>query len=163
MNAGDNNLSAVKDLYQNLLTAWNNNQAVEFSVLFSEDAGLTGFDGSQMRGREDIRDQLSKIFKNHQVASYVSIVKEVRVLAQDIILLQAIVGMVPPGKSEINDKTNAFQTLIAQKINDKLLIVHFQNTPASFHERPDLKKQMTQALQQEFDKKEKDKTRDNYL
>jgi hypothetical protein len=63
--------------------------------------------------------------------------------------------MIPPGKSEINSKVNAIQTLIVQKVEEQFRIVLFQNTPAVFHERPELSKELTDELQAVFDRQQK--------
>jgi pyrrolidone-carboxylate peptidase len=60
--------------------------------------------------------------------------------------LRAIVGMVPPGKKEINPATNAVQTLIATNQKQIWKISLFQNTPAQFDGRPELVEQMTKEL-----------------
>jgi uncharacterized protein (TIGR02246 family) len=141
----------VRDLYKDLLNAWNNNSASRFAELFAPDGNTIGFDGSQMNGQKQIEEELNKIFSNHKVSTYVNIVKEVRSLSPSVYLLRAVAGMIPPGKSEINPKVNAIQTLVAEKLSGYFLIVLFQNTPAAFHERPDLAKQLTDELQKVLD------------
>ncbi|MDB5200153.1 MAG: SgcJ/EcaC family oxidoreductase [Chitinophagaceae bacterium] len=141
----------VRNIYKDLLNAWNNNSASSFAKLFASDGNTIGFDGSQMNGQKQIEEELSKIFANHKVSTYVSIVKEVRRLSSSVYLLRAVAGMIPPEKSEINPKVNAIQTLIAEKLSDHFQIALFQNTPAAFHERPDLAKQLTDELQEVFD------------
>jgi uncharacterized protein (TIGR02246 family) len=63
-------------------------------------------------------------------------------------LLRAIVGMVPPGKNELDPGKNAIQSLIACKQNDRWKITLFQNTPAQFHGRPELSDAMIKELSQ---------------
>ena len=142
----------VKSLYTNLLNSWNGNSATGFAKLFAANGNTIGFDGSQMNGQKEIEDELNKIFANHKVASYISIVREVRPLSPSVYLLRAVAGMVPTGKSAINPKVNAIQTLIAEKVSGQFKIAIFQNTPAAFHERPDLTRQLTDELQHAFDK-----------
>jgi hypothetical protein len=62
-------------------------------------------------------------------------------------LLRSVAGMIPPGKAEINPDVNAIQTLAAVMDKDQFRIALFQNTPAAFHQRPDLREQMTKELQ----------------
>jgi hypothetical protein len=56
--------------------------------------------------------------------------------------------MVPPGQSDINPAVNAIQTLIAAKHNNQWRIAVFQNTPATFHGRPELSENLTEELRQ---------------
>ena len=58
-------------------------------------------------------------------------------LAPGVTLLRAVVGMIPPGKTEINPKTNAIQSLVVVTQDGQPGIALLQNTPAAFHERPE--------------------------
>ena len=140
----------VRLIYKKLLESWNNNNANEYAGLFTDEANLIGFDGSQMNGRDEIYKQISEIFATHKVASYISIVREVRPLCPTVFVLTAVAGMVPPNGTEINPAVNAIQTLIAVKQKEEFKIAVFQNTPAAFHGRPELSKQLTGELQKTF-------------
>jgi uncharacterized protein (TIGR02246 family) len=124
--------------------------AGQFAALFVENGQVIGFDGSQMDGKTDIEKQVSAIFSDHTVASYIGIVKEIRFLSPDIALLRAVAGMVPPGKNDINPRTNAIQTMIAQKQEDQFMVVLYQNTPAAFHGRPEASEDLTSELRSEL-------------
>lgn len=138
----------VSALYHDLLSSWNRMAARDYAALFHEDGNVIGFDGSSMQGAAEIEKTLSGIFADHQVATYVSKIREIRFLAPDVALLRAVVGMIPPGKSDINAATNAHQTLIATRHDNLWRITLFQNTPAQFHGRPDLTEALTQELRQ---------------
>jgi uncharacterized protein (TIGR02246 family) len=137
---------AVSTLYQDLLRHWNERQAEQYAALFTENANLVGFDGSQVDGRTAIADHLGGIFRDHQTARYVSKVREVRLLAPDVALLRAVAGLIPPGKTDINPATNAVQSLVAVKQDGAWRIALFQNTPAQFHGRPDDAAALTEEL-----------------
>jgi uncharacterized protein (TIGR02246 family) len=109
---------------------------------------MIGFDGSAERGRGDIFAHLQPIFEHHPTASYVTKVREVRLLGTETGLLRAIVGMVPVGASDIKPEVNAHQTVVAVKQDGAWRIALFQNTPAQFHGRPELVEQMTNELRQ---------------
>jgi uncharacterized protein (TIGR02246 family) len=138
----------VRTLYQALLEGWNQRHAEAFAAAFAEDGEVIGFDGSQMSGRGEIASTLRQIFADHVTAPYVSKVRSVRLLSPDVALLRAIVGMVPPGQSDLNPALNAHQTLIATKRDGTWHIALFQTTPAQFHGRPELVQHMTQELRQ---------------
>ncbi len=140
--------SEVRALYRQLLDSWNSRNADNFAALFTEDGYSIGFDGSQLIGQGEIASTLQQIFADHPTAPYVSKVREVRLLNPDVAILRAVVGMVPPGQTNIAPALNAIQTLVAQKRDGTWRIVHFQNTPAQFHGRPELVQQMTEELQQ---------------
>jgi uncharacterized protein (TIGR02246 family) len=146
-----NDENEIRLLYQRLIVSWNRHNATDFASLFCEDGNTIGFDGSQMNGPKQIKDELAGIFSNHKVASYVGIVQEVRTLAENIFLLRAVAGMVPPGKTAIMPERNAIQSLIVTKNQDEYCIALYQNTPAAFDGRPALSKQLTEELQVVFD------------
>jgi uncharacterized protein (TIGR02246 family) len=141
----------VRMLYLRLLESWNENDADAFADLFTADGNVTGFDGSQMNGQPEIRKELSRIFADHKVSTYVGIVREVRRLNENVFILRAVGGMLPPGKEEINPKVNAIQNMVAVKDGEGFCIVLYQNTPATFHERPELSKELTEELQRVAD------------
>jgi uncharacterized protein (TIGR02246 family) len=142
--------SLVRELYQSLIESWNKNNAAGFADLFAVNGNAIGFDGSQMNGRAEIHSQLNSIFVNHKVASYVTIIREIRFLSPGIAVLRAVAGMVPPGSSDIMPDRNAIQTLIVEKQQGAYRISLFQNTPAAFHGRDELRDQLSKELREKL-------------
>lgn len=138
--------AAVRDLYGRLLDAWNRRDADAFASLFAPDGLLVGFDGSQVAG-SDVRTHLAPIFADHPTASYVAKVAGIRPLGEAAALLSARVGMVPPGRAELNPAVNAVQALVAALDDGAWKIVLYQNTPAAYHGRPDLAEEHTAAVE----------------
>jgi len=136
----------IEKLHGELLTYWNKQDPQGMASLFTDKGIAIGFDGSEMNGQNQIETEIRQVFTNHKTASYVWKVKEVKFLNSKVALLRAIVGMVPPGKNDINPATNAIQSLIALKQNNNWKISLFQNTPAQFHGRPELVEAMTKEL-----------------
>ena|SRR5436190_9898850 len=133
-------------LYRQLLDAWNNRDALAFAALFSEDGSVVGFDGSLMNGRAEITSALHGIFGSHQTARYIAKVRDIRRLADNVLLLRSVVGMVPPGKADLNPAVNAIQSLVASGRAADMRIALLHNTPAAFHGRPELVEQLTREL-----------------
>ena len=136
----------TRELYRQLLEAWDKRNARDFALLFASDGNIVGFDGTQVFGQTDIGAHLSEIFSHHQTARYVSIVREIRALTDDATILSAVAGMIPPDKDDINPDVNAVQTLIAVKKAGAWKVALFQNTPAALHGRPDAAKKLTEEL-----------------
>lgn len=140
----------VRSLYHRLISAWNGRDAGAYAELFTYDGSVVGFDGSPVDGREAIRDHLSGIFADHVTATYVTIVREVRLLSADVALLRGVVGMIPPGKTDLNPAANAVQTLVAVRQTERegggWRVTMFHNTPAAFHGRPEASEALTQEL-----------------
>jgi uncharacterized protein (TIGR02246 family) len=140
--------TAIAALYQQLLDAWNRRNAGDYAALFDEDANVVGFDGSLMNGPAEIETTIGRIFADHPTAAYVGKVRDVRFLSTEIAILRAVVGMVPPGQSDLNPAVNAIQTLVTVKRDGRWRITLFQNTPAQFHGRPELSQALTDELRQ---------------
>jgi len=138
----------IIDLYRQLLQAWNNQDAHGFAVSFTDDANVVGYDGSLMNGVAEIEMTLSGIFTNHKTAAYIAKVREIRFLSPQVAVLRAVVGMIPPGKTELNPERNAIQSLVANYNDNQWRIALFQNTPARFDGRPELSEALTQELRQ---------------
>lgn len=141
---------AVRALYAQMLTGWNQRSGDTFAAPFAEDGEVVGFDGSQVAGQAEIASVQQRIFADHPTAAYVWKVKDVGLLAPDVAILRAIAGMVRPGQSDIEPQLNSIQTVVAAKRGGQWRIVHFQNTPAQFHGRPELVRQMTAELQEQL-------------
>lgn len=137
---------ATRELYTRLIEAWDKRNARDFALLFASDGGLVGFDGSQVNGQLEVGAHLTEIFSHHQTPGYVSIVREVRVLASDVTLLRANTGLVPSGKDDIDPALNAVQSMVAVQKGGAWKVALFQNTPAAFHDRPDMAKKLTEEL-----------------
>jgi len=142
----------IESLYHSLIDGWNAGDAAAMTRDFADDAHMIGFDGSEITGRDHAREYLAKIFADHKVASFVTLVRDVHEIAPDVVLLHAHAGMLPPGQSKINPATNAVQTLVAVKHGGAWQIALFQNTPAAWHGREDDVKALTAELQAEADK-----------
>jgi uncharacterized protein (TIGR02246 family) len=137
---------ATRDLYARFLETWDKRNARDFALLFASDGSLVGFDGSQVNGQLDVGAHLTEVFTHHQTPRYVSIVREVRLLANDVTLLRANTGLIPAGEEDIDPALNAVQSMIAVQKGGSWKIALFQNTPAAYHQRPDLAKQLTEEL-----------------
>ena len=79
-----NSKEQIRMLYQTLLNTWNENNASSFAKLFTKEGSAIGFDGSQMNGQGQIEKELTQIFSEHKVASYVSVIREVRDLSSSV-------------------------------------------------------------------------------
>jgi uncharacterized protein (TIGR02246 family) len=138
--------AAVRALYHELLASWNQRSAAGMAALFAEAGNLVGFDGSQLDGRAAIAAHLRQIFADHTPPPFVAQVREVRFLTPEVALLRGVAGMVPPGQHDLNTDLNAIQTVIATHRDGHWQIELFQNTPAAFHGRPELRQALTDEL-----------------
>jgi uncharacterized protein (TIGR02246 family) len=132
--------------YEQLLQAWNDQNAAAFGAVFTEDGSAVGFDGSTMNGRQEIVATIRGIFEHHRTATYVAKIRDVRELGDDVVLVRAVVGMTPPGSTELNPAANAIQSLVMKGQGANMRVALLHNTPAAFHGRPELVEQLTHEL-----------------
>jgi uncharacterized protein (TIGR02246 family) len=133
----------VAALYEELIAGWNAQDADRYAAPFADDGVVIGFDGSEMEGRGAIADEMRRIFADHETADYVAKVRCVSALGSDAAVLRAVVGMIPPGGSEVLGERHAHQTVVA--VGDRIVL--FQNTPAQYHGRPEVVERLTSELQ----------------
>lgn len=138
-------------LYEALLTCWNRRNGRDFAALFAEDGRAIGYDGSEHAGRATIEADLARIFGEHATPAYVGLVRGVRFVGTDVALLDAVAGMVPEGRKDIDPALNAVQTLAAVKLGGAWRIALFQNTPAAYHGRPQAAERLTEDLREVLD------------
>ncbi|WP_164669258.1 SgcJ/EcaC family oxidoreductase [Virgibacillus doumboii] len=141
-----NDINDIKKLYEKLIDGWNNRNADQMAQLFTESGEQIGFDGSLLTGPDKIIKELSAIFDSHPTPPFISVVQEAHFIGEDSAILRAIVGMVPPDKTELDPDLNAYQTLVAVNRDGEWKVELFQNTPAQYHGRPEMVEEITQEL-----------------
>jgi uncharacterized protein (TIGR02246 family) len=139
----DHELSA---LYESVLDGWNARDADAFAAGFADDGVVVGFDGSQHIGRVQIAEQIGLIFTDHPTGTYVGMVRDVRAIGDHAAILRAVAGIVPAGQSDLNPQLNSVQSMTAERRDGRWRIVHYQNTPAAYHGRPELVEALTDEL-----------------
>jgi uncharacterized protein (TIGR02246 family) len=139
-------MAELSDLLYALLDAWNRRDAAAYAALFTTDGYVVGFDGSEMRGRDEIERSLGAIFADHETGRYVAAVRAEQTVSDDVAVLHAVAGLVPAGQDDLNPALNAIQTLVARREGGTWRIVQFQNTPAQLHGRHEAAEALTNEL-----------------
>jgi len=120
---------AVRDLYQQLMEAWNRGDSMAFAAPFTEDGDLIGFDGMHLKGRGDIARFHDPLFrKSLQGTRLVGEVKALRFLAPDVALLHAVGQTIMPGHLHPSPERDSIQTLVALKRSGEWRLAAFHNT-----------------------------------
>jgi uncharacterized protein (TIGR02246 family) len=137
---------AVRELYRQLIEGWNDRSAEGMARPIAEIGLVVGFDGTRMTGPAQVEEAMSAVFADHRPARYVTRVESVTALDQDVAILEALAGMVPPGEDEVIADRNAIQTVVAQRTQDGWKVVLFQNTPVRLDGRPEEAERLTREL-----------------
>jgi uncharacterized protein (TIGR02246 family) len=136
----------IVSTYTKLLAAWNARDAAGMAALFAEGGAQVGFDGSEAQGPRTIHEQLAPIFRDHPTKRFVHVIREVRPVTGDVVLLRAVAGMVPRDSLELDESKNVVQSLVMRKERAGWRIVLFQNTPARLDGRPEAVAAMSKEL-----------------
>jgi uncharacterized protein (TIGR02246 family) len=137
----------VETLYFLLLEKWNERDAAAFARLCAPNAYVIGFDGSELVGRAAIEDSLRAIFAHHPTPAYFAKLRSIE-LFNDVAIVHAVVGMVPPGQQDLNPDLNAIQTCVASHESGRWQVQALQSTPAAFHGRADAREALTAELRE---------------
>lgn len=94
-----------------------------------DDGELIGFDGTHLRGRQEIAAFHQPLFdKWLKGTRLVGQTKSVRFLSRDVALIHAVGGTVMPGKSTPAPERDSIQTLVATRRAGEWRLDAFQNT-----------------------------------
>jgi uncharacterized protein (TIGR02246 family) len=124
-----NDEAAVRALYELLMEGWNRGSSEAFAAPFAEDADFIAFDGSHLKGREEIASFHRPLFATHLKGTHlIGRVKNIRILSSGVALIHAVGGTVKRGKAGPAPERNSIQTLVATKCGIEWRFAAFQNT-----------------------------------
>lgn len=135
---------AVRALLDRVVAGWNALDGDAMAAPFAADADVVGFDGSIMRGRDEIAATMKRIFADHTPGRWVTVVRDVRFPAPGVAVLRAASGWIHDPAAE--SFPQAVQTLVAARSDGEWRITLLQATPAAFHGRPELAEAMRAEL-----------------
>ena len=120
---------AVRALYQRLMDGWNRGSGTAFADVFTDDGDLVAFDGTHLKGREQIASVQQQLFdKFLKGTRLVGNVEDVRFLNPDTAVMHAVGNTVMRGKSKPAAPRASIQTLVAVRQDGEWRIAAFQNT-----------------------------------
>jgi len=142
---------AIRTLYQQMIDEWNGGNGDAFATPFTDDSDFIGFDGTHMKGRQEIASFHQLLFDRFVKGSrLVGKVRGVRFLRSDIAITIAVGGTVMAGQSDIEPERNSIHTLVAIKRDRKWQFTAFQNTRAQYIGRPENSQELTEELRREL-------------
>ncbi|MDQ3960168.1 MAG: SgcJ/EcaC family oxidoreductase [Pseudomonadota bacterium] len=108
---------------------WNQGSGEAFAAAFAEDGDLIGFDGTHLKGRQEIARFHQPLFETHLKGTrLVGQVTSVRFLSPEVTLMHAAGGTVMRGKSAPSPERDSIQTLVAMRDGGEWGLAAFQNT-----------------------------------
>jgi uncharacterized protein (TIGR02246 family) len=149
----DDDKAALGALYFQMIDGWNKGSGDAFAAPFAEDGDLVGFDGTHLKGRQEIASFHQRLFDTFVKGSQlVGKVRNVRILTPDVAIMHAVGGTVMAGQSNIEPERNSIHTLVAKRDdnNGQWHFIAFQNTRAQYIGRPQEFQALTEELSSEL-------------
>ena len=139
---------AIRSLYQQLMDGWNRGSGEAFATPFAEDGDLVGFDGTYLKGRQEIISfHQHSLILTSKAARLVGKIRNVRFVTSDVAIIHTIGGTIMAGQTDIEPERNSVQTLVATKDSKgEWYLTAFQNTRAQYFGRPEQSQALTDEL-----------------
>src|SRR5918995_512022 len=147
------NESAIRALYFRMIEGWNKGDGDVFAAPFAEDADLVGFDGTHLKGRQEIASFHQRLFDTFVKGSrLIGKVRNVQFLTPGVAIMHAVGGTIMAGQSDIESERNSVHMIVAKKdnVSSQWQIVAFQNTRAQYIGKPDMVQALTEDLRREL-------------
>jgi uncharacterized protein (TIGR02246 family) len=141
--------AAIRTLYQQTIDGWNAGNGDAFAAPYTDVCDYIGFDGTYLKGREEIASLHQMLFDKFVKGSrLVGKIRSIRFLTSDIAIVVAVGGTVMAGQSDIDPERNSIHMLVAIKQNANWRFTAFQNSRAQFIGRPEEAQTLTNELRQ---------------
>jgi uncharacterized protein (TIGR02246 family) len=140
--------AAIRALYQQAMDGWNRGSGEAFAAPFAEDGDLVGFDGTHLKGRQEISSFHQQLFDTYVKGTrLVGKIRSVRFLTSDVALMHVVGGTIMAGQTDIEPERNSVQTIVATKEKKgEWHLAAFQNTRAQYLGRPLEVQKLTEEL-----------------
>jgi uncharacterized protein (TIGR02246 family) len=144
--------ATIRSLYFQMIDGWNKGSGDAFAAPFAEDGDLVGFDGTHLKGRQEIASFHQRLLDTFVKGSrLVGKIRNIRFLTPDVAIMHGVGGTTMAGQSDIDPERNSIHTLVVMKgSDDKWRIAAFQNTRAQYIGRPDMSQALTEELRKEL-------------
>jgi uncharacterized protein (TIGR02246 family) len=130
--SGEEDKASISTLYFQMIDGWNNGSGSIFAAPFAEDGDLVGFDGTRLKGRQNIASFHQQLFDTILKGSrLVGKIRNMRFLTKDVAIMHAVGGAIMDGQADIEPERNSFHTIVVKRDNPNVgywFITSFQNT-----------------------------------
>jgi uncharacterized protein (TIGR02246 family) len=143
--------AAIRTLYQQMIDGWNKGSGQAFAAPYTDNSDFIGFDGTYMKGRQQIASFHQMLFDKFLRGSrLIGKIRSVRFIAENVAIMIAVGGTVMAGQSDIEPERNSIHTIVAIKRDSNWHFTAFQNSRAQYIGRPEEFQALTEELRQEL-------------
>jgi uncharacterized protein (TIGR02246 family) len=142
----------IRSHYFQMIEGWNRGNGELFASPFAEDGDLVGFDGTHLKGRQQIASFHQQLLETYVKGSrLVGKIRDVRFLTPGVAVMHAVGGTIMKGQADIDPERNSIHTLVFKKEEgDKWFVAAFQNTRVQYIGRPEMSNELTEELREEL-------------
>ncbi len=121
--------AAIRDLFRELRDDWDRGNGESYGSRFTEDGNYVVFDGTHLKGREEIGSSHQQLFDTWLKGSrLLAQIENLRFLSPEVALLLATGAALQAGQTEPSPEAVSIQTMVAVKREGVWLFAAFQNT-----------------------------------
>jgi uncharacterized protein (TIGR02246 family) len=143
--------ATIRTLYQQMIDGWNAGNGDAFAAPYTDDSDFIGFDGTYMKGRQEIASFHQMLFDKFLKGSrLIGKIRSVRFVTMDVAIMIAVGGTVMAGQSDIEPERNSIHTIVAVKRDSNWYFSAFQNSRVQYIGRPEEFQALTEELRQEL-------------
>lgn len=125
-----NDEAAIQGLIQELGEAWDRGDADAYASLFTEDADYVVFDGTHLKGRQEIAEAHRPLFERFMKGSrLVTESSSLRFLSPDVALIHSMGAILRAHQNHPSSRRLSVQTMVAVREGEEgWRLAAFQNT-----------------------------------
>lgn len=122
--------AAVRVAFDRLAESWNRGDGAAYGRLFTEDGDYVVFDGTHLKGAQEIGSSHQRLFESWLKGSrLLGRIEDLRFLGPEVALLHATGAVLQAGQSEPSPEAASIQTMVAVRRDDgEWCFAAFQNT-----------------------------------
>ena len=123
--------TTIRNLYEQMIDGWNKGSGRIFAAPYTDDSDFIGFDGTYMKGRQEIASFHQMLFDKFLKGSrLIGKIRSIRFVTSYVAVMIAVGGTVMAGQSDIEPERNSIHSLVAIKRDAKWYLTTFQNSRA---------------------------------
>jgi uncharacterized protein (TIGR02246 family) len=108
--------TAIRTLYQQTIDGWNTGSGDAFAAPYTDDSDFVGFDGTYLKGRQQIASFHQMLFDKFLKGScLIGKIRSIRFVTNYIAIMIAVGGTVMAGQSDIEPERNSIHAIVAVK------------------------------------------------
>ncbi|MBO4165357.1 SgcJ/EcaC family oxidoreductase [Micromonospora antibiotica] len=116
MNVNDR---AIRALFDRLMKAWTDNDAVAYADCFTEDSDYVSYDGTRAVGRVPMQEAHDRLFRGVLAGSaLVGGIESIRYVSPDVAVIHGTASVLMPWRSTLPKRRLSRQTLVAIRAQD---------------------------------------------